>query len=127
MRRDFGGRAALTTHRYTESDDFKPQKALLAAEFAMPQNNLPGTARGARLCMSVADVLREDFDGVEATVTDNVDIGRRADHLPQGRHRSGVIGIGPVPRQHLRGPSGSVAHGDDDSNASIGMVVRQVD
>jgi hypothetical protein len=24
---DFGGRAALTKHRYTESDDFKPQKA----------------------------------------------------------------------------------------------------
>ena len=73
--------------------------------------------------MSVADVLREDFDGVEATVTDNVDIGRRADHLPPARHRSGVIGIVPIPRQHLRGPSGSVAHGDDDSNASIGMVV----
>ena len=30
--------------------------------------------------MSVADVLREDFDGVEAAVTDNVDIGRRADN-----------------------------------------------
>ena len=30
--------------------------------------------------MSVADVLREDFDGVEAAVTDNLDIGRRADH-----------------------------------------------
>ena len=70
MRRDFGRRAALTTHQYTESDDFKPQKALLAAEFAMPQNNLPGTARGARLCVSVADVLREDFDGVEAAVSD---------------------------------------------------------
>jgi len=24
MRRDFGGRTALTKHRYTESDDFKP-------------------------------------------------------------------------------------------------------
>ena len=32
------------------------------------------------LCVSVADALREDFDGVEAAVTDNVDIGRRADH-----------------------------------------------
>ncbi len=52
----------------------------------MPRNNLPGTAQGARLCVSVADVLREDFDGVEAAVTDNVDIGRRADDLPQGRH-----------------------------------------
>src|SRR6478609_4485470 len=41
----------------------------MAAEFAMPQNNLPGTARGARLWVSVADVLREDFDGVEAAVT----------------------------------------------------------
>ena len=39
----------------------------------MPQNNLPGTARGARLYVSVADVLREDFDGVEAAVTDNVE------------------------------------------------------
>jgi hypothetical protein len=39
----------------------------------MPQNNLPGTARGARLCVSVADVLREDFDGVEAALTDNVE------------------------------------------------------
>ena len=82
----------------------------------MPQNNLPGTARGALLYVSVADVLREDFDGVEAAVTDNVDIGRRADDLPQGRHRSAVIGIVPVPRQHLRGPSGSFAHGDDGSN-----------
>ena len=27
MRRDLGGRAALTKHRYTESNDFKPQKA----------------------------------------------------------------------------------------------------
>jgi len=78
----------------------------------MPQNNLPGTARGARLYVSVAGVRREDFDGVEAAVTDNVDISRRADDLPQGRHRSGVIGIVPVPRQHLRGPSGSFAHGD---------------
>jgi hypothetical protein len=34
------------------------------------------------LCVSVADVLREDFDGVDAAVTDNVDIGRRADDLP---------------------------------------------
>jgi hypothetical protein len=24
MRRDFGGRAAFTKHRYTKSDDFKP-------------------------------------------------------------------------------------------------------
>ena len=31
----------------------------------MPPNNPPGPARGARLCVSVADVLREDFDGVE--------------------------------------------------------------
>ena len=77
----------------------------------MPQNNLPGTARGARLYVSVAGVRREDFDGVEAAVTDNVNIGRRADDLPQGRHRSAVIGIVPVPRQHLRGPSGSFAHG----------------
>jgi hypothetical protein len=30
----------------------------------------------------VADALREDFDGVEAAVTDIVDIGRRADDLP---------------------------------------------
>jgi hypothetical protein len=30
----------------------------------------------------VADVLREDFDGVDAAVTDNVDIGGRADDLP---------------------------------------------
>jgi len=39
----------------------------------MPQNNLPGTARGARLWVSVAGVRREDFDGVEAAVTDNVE------------------------------------------------------
>ena len=90
MRRDFGGRAALTTHRYTESDDFKPQKARYWPLSSSPQNNLPGTARDVWLCVSVADVLREDFDGVEAAVTDNVDIGRRADDLPQGRHRSGA-------------------------------------
>ena len=46
---------ALTTHQYTESDDFKPY-SLLAAKFAMPGNNLPGTARGARLCVSLSKI-----------------------------------------------------------------------
>ena len=81
MRRDFGGRAALTTHRYTESDDFKPQKA----RYWPVSSRCLGTTCPAQLgvhelCVSVADALREDFDGVEAAVTDNLDIGRRADH-----------------------------------------------
>ena len=112
MRRDFGGRAALTTHRYTESDDFKPQKARdWPLSSRCLRTTCPAQLAVHELCVSVADVLRQDFDGVEAAVTDNVDIGRRADDLPQGRHRSGVIGIVPVPRQHPRGPSGSFAHG----------------
>ena len=45
----------------------------------MPRNNCPAQLEvHGFVCQ--ADVLREDFDGVEAAITDNVDIGRRADH-----------------------------------------------
>jgi hypothetical protein len=45
----------------------------------MPRTTCPAQLGVHELWVSVADALREDFDGVEAAVTDNVDIGRRAD------------------------------------------------
>ena len=58
--------------------------------------------------------------------TDNVDIGRRADHYR--KHGTAVASsVSVLFRDNTFDcPSGSVAHDDDENNASIGMIVRQV-
>ena len=56
MRRDFGRRAALTKHRYTESDDFKPGNRFVGKVV----NATPASC--TEVCMATARVsLPEPF------------------------------------------------------------------